>query len=115
MVINQVSTNFYFFSIQMQQKYGKTQQELLELCSTLSDVIDVNKDGQVTYEEWCNWIKSKEESKTETEVLFDDHPEYLAWKKLFFKLSKGKMKIELENFCKHINDTQDSAVKFGIS
>ena len=95
----------------MREKYGKLQQELLDLCTTLSDVIDVNKDSQVTYEEWCNWIKSKEQSKSDTEILFDEHPEYLAWKKLFFKLSKGKMKIDLESFAKHIKETQDYEVK----
>ena len=99
----------------MKEKYGKSQQELLELCSILSDFIDVNKDGQVTYEEWCNWIQSKEQSKSDTEIFFGDHPEYLAWKKLFFKLSKGKMKIELDNFCKHITDTQDTEVSFTCS
>ena len=98
----------------MQERYGKSQQELLELCSNLSDFIDANKDGQVTYEEWCNWIQSTEQSKSDTEIFFGDHPEYLAWKKLFFKLSKGKMKIELDNFCKHIKETEDFEVKYYI-
>jgi hypothetical protein len=98
----------------MQERYGKSQQELLKLCSNLSDFIDANKDGQVTYEEWCNWIQSTEQSKSDTEIFFGDHPEYLAWKKLFFKLSKGKMKIELDNFCKHIKETEDFEVKYYI-
>ena len=106
---------FSLFILKMQEKYGKSQQELLELCSTLSDFIDVNNDGQVTYEEWCNWIQSKEQSKSDTEIFFGDHPEYLAWKKLFFELSKGKMKIELDNFCKHIADTEDTEVKFSFN
>ena len=55
----------------MEQKYGKTSEELRKLCLTLSEVIDVNKDGKVTWEEWRNWIKSSggEASRNENSVI----------------------------------------------
>ena len=82
--------------------------------SSLSDVIDVNKDGKVTYEEWCNWIKSTREPfnpKDDVEELFQTHSEFGAWRQLFFKLSQGHMKeIKLNKLKKYIKENDDEKV-----
>ena len=92
--------------IQIKNEYGKTQEELKDLCYTLSQVIDVNKDGKVTKQEWCNWINS-----SATESLLQNNPTYKAWENLFFNLSNAKMEIELDNLEKRIKESQDSEVK----
>ncbi len=105
--------------LQLEEKYGKTPEELRKLCLTLSEVIDVNKDGKVTWEEWRNWIKSsggevrnsnRVEGTTPTEIFFHEHSKYAAWQNFFFKLSKGEMKIELDNFVNHVEGANDFEV-----
>ena len=85
-----------------------------EFFSSLSDVIDVNKDGKVTYEEWCNWIKSTRETfkpKNDVEELFQTHSEFGAWRQLFFKLSQGNMKeIQLKKLDNYIKNNDDEKV-----
>ena len=79
----------------------------------MSHVIDADKDGQVTYEEWCNWIKSVNEPftpKNDVEKLFQTHSEFGAWQYLFFKLSKGDMEICLVTLKKHIKENDDEKV-----
>ena len=95
----------------MQEQYGKTQEELKRLCLALPDI--VNEDGEVTAEEWNNWIKSSEDAKRnvdKTEDFFQTHSEFSAWQNLFFKLSKGRMTIDLDNLKSYIRDSTDIGV-----
>ena len=81
------------------------------------DAIDGNKDGKVTYEEWCNWIKSTNESfepKNDAEKLFQTQCEFEAWQHRFFELSKGSkdsnIEIQLDELDKYIRDKNDKQV-----
>ena len=80
----------------------------------MSEFIDVDKDGKVSYEEWCNWIKSIREPfkpKTDVEHFFTTHSEFGAWHQLFFKLSKGSMdSIDLKDLKNYIRDNDEKKV-----
>ena len=95
----------------MQKKYGKSQAELKEFCKNLSEVAYVKEKGEVTCEEWLNWIKldQSEDTKSQTKNFIKTHSEFREWEKLFFKLSNGSMEInttELEKYIKNFPDDE---------
>ena len=96
----------------MQQKYGKSQAELKEFCNTLSEVAYVKEKGEVTCEEWLNWIKldQSEDTKSQTKHFIQTHLKFREWEYLFFKLSNGSMEINTSKLEKYIKDTDDVKV-----
>ena len=98
----------------MLQKYGKSQAELREFCKTLSEVAYVKEKGEVTCEEWLNWIKldQNEDKKSQTKNFIQTHSKFREWEGLFFKLSNGSMEINTKELEKYIKDTEDIQVNF---
>ena len=98
----------------MQQKYGKSQAELKEFCKTLSEVAYVKEKGEVTCEEWLNWIKldQSEGTTSQTQNFIKTHSKFREWEDLFFKLSNGSMEIDTNELEKYIKDTEDVKVIF---
>ena len=96
----------------MQQKYGKSQAELKEFCKNLSEVAYVQEKGEVTCEEWLNWIKlgQSEDTKSQTNNFIKTHSKFREWEDLFFKLSNGSMEINTSELEKYIKDTEDAKV-----
>ena len=96
----------------MQQKYGKSQAELKEFCKTLSEVAYIKEKGEVTCEEWLNWIYSDQTdgTKSQTKNFFQTHSKFREWEDLFFKLSNGSMEINTNQLEKYIKDTEDIQV-----
>ena len=105
---------YFFFCFQFQKNYGKSQAELIEFYKTLSEVAYVQEKGEVTCEEWLNWIKldQSEDTKSQTKNFIKTHSEFREWEKLFFKLSNGSMEINTTELEKYIKDTEDSKVNF---
>ena len=107
-IVNEI----FFFCFQFQKNYGKSQVELIEFCKTLSEVAYVQEKGEVTCEEWLNWIKldQSEDTKSQTKNFIKTHSEFREWEKLFFKLSNGSMEINTTELEKYIKDTEDAKV-----
>ena len=98
----------------MEQKYGKTQEDLKEFCKTLTEVAHVKEKDTVTCEEWLNWIKldQTEDVKNKRKNFLRTHSNYQEWENLFFKLSNGSMEINTSKLEKYIKDTDDIEVFF---
>ena len=60
----------------------------------LSKIIDENRDRKVTLEEWNNWVNQRKKMGRDERFL-NDYPDYHAWEKFFFELSKGTQEIKL--------------------
>ena len=61
----------------------------------LSKIIDENRDRKVTLEEWNNWVHQRKKMGRDERFL-NDYPDYLAWEKFFFELSKGSVTSVVE-------------------
>ena len=96
----------------MQKKYGKSQAELKEFFKNLSEVAYVKEKGEVTCEEWLNWIKlgQSEDTKSQTNNFIKTHSKFREWEDLFFKFSNGSMEINTSKLEKYIKDTEDAKV-----
>ena len=85
----------------MENKYGLPKERLEILLNQLINLVDVDNDRKVTLKEWNNWIDYRR-SKCLNEQFLDDYPDHQAWKRFFYKLSKGTQEIKLKDLQKHI-------------
>ena len=85
----------------MENKYGLPKDRLERLLNQLINLVDVDNDRKVTLKEWNNWIDYRR-SKCLDEQFLDDYPDHQAWKRFFYKLSKGTQEIKLKDLQKHI-------------
>ena len=85
---------------------------MIEFCKTLSEVAYVQEKGEVTCEEWLNWIKlgQSEDTKSQTNNFIKTHSKFREWEDLFFKFSNGSMEINTSELEKYIKDTEDVKV-----
>ena len=77
---------------------------------------DANKDGQISSEEWNNYVRwYNKQNFEENFVELVTQTEYAAWSNLFFELSHGSMEISQKEFEQCVEESSNDEVDITLS